>query len=143
MNSFIDLDSSKKDPCHSDATQLLGLKVLVADDAPDNLALIVRMLEIAGAFVDVAENGQSAVHMARHKDYDIILMDLQMPVMDGYKAVEHIRAQGFSRPIVAITAHARHEEKVRCLASGFDEHLAKPLDRHALIRLLAKLRASR
>lgn len=119
---------------------LESLKVLVVDDSPDNLALIKRILRIAGAEVETANNGKEAIQQALGNKFDLILMDLQMPEMDGHEATRELRRQGYSRPIIALTAHAMKEERKRCLESGFDDHLTKPVDREALIHVVGKYR---
>lgn len=121
--------------------ELNDRKILVVDDSPDNLMLIGRMLSLAGAEVDTASNGREGVHKAMGGDFSMVLMDLQMPEMDGYQAVKELRAQGFDRPVIALTAHAMKEERKRCLDSGFDNHLTKPVDRAALINTLASYEA--
>jgi CheY-like chemotaxis protein len=112
-------------------------KILVVDDSPDNLLLIGHLLTLAGAEVDTAGNGREGVDKAIRGDYSAILMDLQMPEMDGYQAVKELREKGFRRPVIALTAHAMKEERERCLKNGFDNHLTKPVDRAALINTLA------
>ncbi|OFZ18535.1 MAG: hypothetical protein A2Z20_08690 [Bdellovibrionales bacterium RBG_16_40_8] len=118
--------------------RLDGLNVLVADDSPDNQLLIAQYLRIAGATVDSAENGQVACDKASEKDYDVILMDLQMPVMDGYKATATLRENGFKKPILALTAHAFKDVRDQCLVSGFSDHLSKPITRKDLLERLAQ-----
>jgi PAS domain S-box-containing protein len=113
--------------------QLDGVRVLLVEDAPDNRMLISRFLKIAGADVEAVENGVEALKIVAHDSFDVILMDLQMPVMDGYEATAELRRQRYIKPIIALTAHALKEERLRCLASGFDDHLGKPVDRSALI----------
>jgi PAS domain S-box-containing protein len=118
---------------HQERPQLEGVKVLLADDASDNRMLVSRMLSLAGATVEVAANGREAVDKVRGEGYDVVLMDLQMPVMDGYEATSELRKDGYSGKIIALTAHALNEERERCLQSGFDDHIAKPVNRKLLI----------
>ena len=119
------------------ATTLSRLKVLIVDDSPDNLALVKRILTIAGASVETAGNGQEGVEKALSGDFNLVLMDLQMPDMDGFQATEELRKCGFDRPIIALTAHAMKEERKRCLDYGFTDHLTKPVDRDVLIQMLS------
>lgn len=119
------------------ADRLRGQRVLVVDDSPDNLELIEHVLRAAGGEVTTASNGVEGVSAALSNSFDVILMDLQMPEMDGFTATRELRERGFDRPILALTAHAMKEERERCLASGFDDHLTKPIDRQALIGALA------
>ncbi|RYZ80052.1 MAG: response regulator, partial [Proteobacteria bacterium] len=81
-------------------------------------------------------NGASGVEAALQNHYDVILMDIQMPVMDGHEAARSLRLQGYSRPIVALTAHAMKEERLRAEQSGFSHFLTKPIHRKSLIDLL-------
>ncbi|MBC7533780.1 MAG: PAS domain S-box protein [Oligoflexus sp.] len=112
---------------------LEGLKILVAEDAFDNQLLIHTILTGCGASVEIANNGLEAVYKASHGDFDIVLMDLQMPKMDGYEATESLRRQGYSKPILALTAHAMVEERQKTRRAGCDAHLTKPLDPKKLI----------
>lgn len=116
------------------------MRVLIVDDSPDNLALVQRILKIAGAQVEIADNGKDGIEKAIHGDFDVVLMDLQMPIMDGYEVTQVLRDKGYRKPIVALTAHAMKEERRRTLESGFDEHLTKPIDRYSLISVLNNLR---
>ncbi len=118
---------------NADGPSLAGLRVLLAEDVAENQFLISRFLEMAGASVDVVANGLEAVHSARSRRYDVILMDIQMPDLDGYEATLRLRDAGYAMPIIALTAHALHEERERSLRSGFDDHLTKPVDRLALL----------
>jgi len=113
---------------------LRGVRVLLAEDTEEIRLVVIRFLEKAGASVDVAVNGVEAIKRASEADYDVVLMDLQMPVMDGYDATERLRTWGYRRPIIALTAHAMREERERCLRSGFDDHLTKPVERQSLLR---------
>ncbi len=119
------------------AIKLHGLRVLVAEDAADNRFLIDRLLKLAGAEVSMAVNGREAVEKAESGTYDVVLMDLQMPEMDGYEATSTLRSHGYLKPILALTAHALKDEKQRCLESGFDGHLSKPIDRLLLLTSLS------
>ncbi len=118
---------------------LRGLDVLLAEDAPDNQMLITHYLRMAGAHVDAACNGREACEKVLSGHYDVVLMDLQMPVMDGFEATAALRRAGFGKPILALTAHAMKEDRLRCLANGFDDHLSKPIDGQLLIERVALL----
>jgi PAS domain S-box-containing protein len=119
---------------------LEGLKVLLVEDAPDNQALISRFLKMAGASVELASNGAEGVEKASSGDYDAVLMDIQMPILDGYEATAKLRSLGFAAPIIALTAHALKEERQRCLNAGCSDHLTKPIDRIKLIERLAQVK---
>ncbi|MBK9292834.1 MAG: PAS domain S-box protein [Oligoflexia bacterium] len=118
--------------------RLDGINVLLAEDSFDNQILVSQILKLAGASVDVAENGKVALEMAKLKKYDVLLIDIQMPIMDGYSTVAELRKNGFKTPIIALTAHALREERMRSLASGFDEHISKPIDRNTLVESIAQ-----
>lgn len=113
--------------------RLNGVKVLLAEDAPENQILVSRILQLAGASVEIASDGREAIEKASRANYDVILMDLQMPVMDGYESTGELRKRGYRGKIVALTAHAFAEEKQRCLRSGFDAHLSKPVNSGRLL----------
>ena len=102
--------------------------VLLAEDNLDNQRLISLYLRRAGAIVRMAGNGQEAVERALTDDVDLVLMDMQMPVMDGLSATTLLRQTGFGRPIVALTANAGPEERLRCLTAGCTAFLTKPVD---------------
>jgi CheY-like chemotaxis protein len=118
------------------------LQVLLVDDSLDNQYLVRHILKSAGAAVEVASNGREAISKARAGHFDVILMDLQMPEMDGYEATRTLRSERYTRPIVALTAHALQEERRRCLDSGFDDHLSKPVDRITLLQSMSRYLAS-
>lgn len=115
--------------------ELDGAKVLVAEDAPDNQLLIRRILEQHGAEFEIVGTGVEAISKARD-EFDLVLMDLQMPGMDGLEATRRLRADGYRKPIVALTAHAMSSEKERALAAGVDDYLTKPINRLALIKTI-------
>lgn len=118
---------------------LKGINVLVVDDVVDNRKLIRRFLELAGAKVEVATNGLEAIETAVKNFYDVIVMDIQMPELDGYGATARLRQQNYTRPIIALTAHAMKEEMERCLKVGFNQYLSKPVLRHDLITQILRL----
>ena len=133
-------------PCQPTCPCLVGTlqdrRILLAEDNPTNRALIAGILRKLGAVVDVAENGAIAVEQALASEgsdeaYDVVLMDIQMPVMDGYEAVRILRQQGYAVPIVALTAHAMAEDRTRCLDAGCDAYATKPIDRQKLIETIA------
>ncbi len=116
---------------------LEGRKILVVDDSPDNRLLVNLFLRAAGATVEEAENGQTGLAAAITKGVDAVLMDIQMPVMDGYQAMTKLREMGYKKPVIALTAHAFKEERDRCMAAGFSQYLTKPIDRALLIRTIS------
>jgi two-component system, sensor histidine kinase len=118
---------------------LNGLQVLLAEDLRDNQVLISRFLEGAGAQVSLASNGQEAVEQAMSQPFDIVLMDVQMPKMDGCEATTELRSRGYRKPIIALTAHAFREEKKRLLDAGCNAHIPKPVNRKLLIDEIVKM----
>lgn len=127
----------------------LACRILLAEDGVDNQRLITLMLEKTGAEVVVAENGKIAFEKAtayqledgleggeEHKPYDMILMDMQMPVMDGYDATALLRANGFDKPIIAITAHALDFDRNKCLDAGCNDYLEKPINRKRFFEVI-------
>jgi CheY-like chemotaxis protein len=115
---------------------LSDMKILVADDSKDNQILIKRILQRSGASVTTVSDGELAVREGMSKPYDAILMDMQMPVLDGYAATRKLRSLGVEIPIVALTAHAMQEEMQKSLAAGCTAHLTKPIDKGLLLRTL-------
>lgn len=122
--------------------RLDGCKILLVEDMLDNQIIIKKFLNSAGAQVEIADNGQMALEAAKCKSFDVILMDLQLPVLDGYEATSLLRKSGVKVPIIALTAHAHREEHERCLASGFNDHLVKPIARPRLIEAVSRSRAA-
>jgi PAS domain S-box-containing protein len=116
----------------------LACRVLLVEDGPDNQRLIATILRKAGAEVTVAGNGQAGCDLVREatirgEPYDVVLMDMQMPVLDGYEATAQLRRGGYRRPVIALTAHAMQGERERCLAAGCDDFVCKPITRAALV----------
>jgi CheY-like chemotaxis protein/HPt (histidine-containing phosphotransfer) domain-containing protein len=128
------------------AVKLRG-RVLLAEDGPDNQKLISLILRNAGAEVDLASDGRAAVEKATEAlsagaPYDAILMDMQMPEMDGYDATRQLRQSKYDKPIVALTAHAMPEDRRKCIAAGCDDYATKPVNRAVLLAILARLMGS-
>lgn len=105
------------------------VRVLAVDDVDDNRFLIARLLGRHGAIVSTAGSGQEAIDMiSAGNTYDVILMDIQMPGKNGYLTTRELRAMGYTRPIIALTANALTEDKEKCLAAGCNDYLSKPID---------------
>ncbi len=114
------------------------LSVLLVEDAVENQLLVKYLLEKVGFTIVTAGNGREGVRKALSGNYDVVLMDIQMPDMDGYEATRILRAQGYKTPIVALTAHAMNEECQRAMSMGFSDYLTKPIVRDRLIETLNK-----
>jgi signal transduction histidine kinase/ActR/RegA family two-component response regulator len=126
------------------AEVLRGVRVLLAEDGKDNQRLLALILRRAGAAVEVAGNGEEAIEAiraseARGAGFEVVLMDMQMPVLDGYGATAELRQRGWSGPVVALTAHAMAGDRERCVDVGCDDYLTKPVDREQLIAVCARL----
>lgn len=118
---------------------LSGLKILLVEDSPDNQLLISRILKREGVqSVSTASDGVEGVEMAEKGDFDLVLMDVQMPRMDGFEAVGRLRKKGYRTSIVALTAHAMKGYRDECIAAGFDDYLMKPINREALLNVIGK-----
>jgi signal transduction histidine kinase/ActR/RegA family two-component response regulator len=119
---------------------LHGCKVLLVDDSKDNQMLICRMLELAGAQVSTADDGEDGLDKLSQEEFHIVLMDIQMPKLGGYEATARLRKRGFTKPIIALTAHALKEDEQRCLEVGCDAYLTKPIQRSELVNTLSKFK---
>jgi len=139
----VSLQASTARASHESQSTAGGIKVLLAEDNEVNQALGVKILTKRGHLVEVVGNGKEALESLERQEFDVILMDVQMPEMDGLAATAAIRAreQGTSRhiPIVALTAHAMKGDRERCLEAGMDAYVAKPLRADELLATLARL----
>lgn len=122
---------------HKNNQVLSGLKVLLVEDSPDIQMLIAKYLHRVGAGVKSAYDGAQGVELALAENFDVLLMDIQMPVLDGHEAAKKLRRLKYSKPIIALTAHAMKEEQAKCLKSGFTEFLTKPIQGDLLIKALS------
>jgi PAS domain S-box-containing protein len=128
-------------PLRVDARRLGSVQVLLAEDSDDARTLLEEILREAGATVYGVEDGERAVRaaldaMRAGSPFDVILMDMEMPVLDGFAATRILRRLGCDHPIIAVTAHAMVEDRDRCLAAGCDAYVAKPLERSVLLRVV-------
>ena len=120
--------SSKLPPC----------RILLVEDGATNRKLIRLVLERAGATVRCAENGRAGIDAAEAESFDLILMDMQMPVLDGYSAARELRRRGHAAPILALTAHAMSGDMQKCLDAGCSGYLSKPIDPQRLLQAIAE-----
>jgi CheY-like chemotaxis protein/HPt (histidine-containing phosphotransfer) domain-containing protein len=118
-------------------------RILIAEDGRDTLHLLRVVLERTGLEVDSAENGVVACQLvekgrASGTAPDLILMDIQMPELDGFEALRRVRESGWKGPVIALTAHALADDRDKCLLAGFDDYVAKPVDRVRLLQIVAR-----
>ena len=138
--TFANMSVSNKDSA-APAT-LDGLRILLAEDGFDNQRLISHVLKKAGGIVTIAENGRAAIeatHTAKALGlpFDVILMDMQMPVLDGYQSATELRTDGYKGVIIALTAHAMSGDREKCIAAGCNDYTTKPINRAELISMIA------
>jgi CheY-like chemotaxis protein len=133
------LAEARRESAGSVSAEPLGLRVLVAEDNRVNQKVVSRLLEKQGCMVEVVDDGSAAVEKALHFTYDLILMDCQMPQMDGFEATAAIRRDPGAAgrvPIVALTASAMHGDREKCLAAGMNDYISKPIAVQDLKRVL-------
>jgi CheY-like chemotaxis protein len=130
-------------PPADSAPEPLDARILLAEDNPAIQRVTALHLERLGATVVLARNGQEAIDLALGarddgRPFDAVLMDMQMPVLDGYEATRQLRAVGFPGTIIALTAYAMVEDREECLRLGCDDHLSKPIDWGLLASIIAR-----
>ncbi len=133
-NATGEADQDVNDSC----VRLPNARILVVEDGEENCELLKLVLEEAGAVVALAHDGEEGVEKGLRDDYDAILMDMQMPKMDGYEATATLRAQGLTMPIIALTAHAMKGDDAKCFEAGCSSFLTKPINIDLLLETLAK-----
>ena len=144
LGVLIDTNDESESICNKTQTTIQGSRILLVEDGIDNQRHFSMILKKAGAEVTIASNGQEGVDVidktiGEEQSFDLILMDMQMPVMDGLTAAKIIRSKGMQFPIVALTAHAMQEERDRCIAAGFTDFLTKPILRNSLLAAVSKI----
>jgi len=117
---------------------MMSGRILVAEDNPSNQKLISILLQKIGVEVTIAEDGQIAVDKALDGAYDLILMDMQMPNLNGYDASRQLRDKGCKTPIIAVTANAMMGDEEKCVEAGCDGYISKPIDRAKLSEVVAR-----
>ena len=139
-NTINKLPANQSTQTHQQPYKQLSGKILIAEDGPDNQRLIKHYLTKAGLKAHFVWNGQEAVDLYnKDQSFDLIILDMQMPILDGYQASTKLRESGCTLPILALTANAMSGDRQRCLASGCDEYETKPLDRARLLRTIQRL----
>jgi signal transduction histidine kinase/ActR/RegA family two-component response regulator len=136
------VEGAAQAPAAAGEAPLVG-RVLLVEDSPDSQRLLSTLLRRMGLEVEVAANGRIGCERAlaaleADEPFDVILMDMQMPELDGYAATQRLREAGYGAPIIALTAHSVHEERARCLAAGCDDYATKPIPREELRRVVSR-----
>jgi signal transduction histidine kinase/ActR/RegA family two-component response regulator len=130
--------TSKSESTGQVSDDLRGIKILLVEDIHENQVLLKRYLEKRGAKLTFADNGKEGAEKALEENFDVILMDIQMPVMDGYEATQFLRTQNYKKPIIALTAHVMREDRQACLDSGCNAYLSKPVKINELVPTILK-----
>jgi CheY-like chemotaxis protein len=130
-----ELDTELPSPVEPVSEVLLQGTILLAEDNENNQRLLELYLNKMGAHVTIAENGEKALAYASAQNYDLVFMDMQMPVMSGIDAVRRLRQRGYTGPIVALTANANSEDRRQCMEAGCDYFITKPIMRDQLYRV--------
>jgi CheY-like chemotaxis protein len=138
-NRSVERSRSQQDTDRAIEGSLPRCRILLVEDSVDNQVLISRYLKKAGAEVKIAADGAEAIEKAQTEEFDVILMDIQMPRVDGHEATRRLRDLGYQVPIIALTAHAFKEERDRALQGGFNGYLTKPVSRQTLVKTLSQV----
>ncbi len=136
-------ETALQGPDPNESAEPLHCRILLAEDTRDNQLLIGRTLERVGAAVEVVENGRLAVERALEAQEDdepfqVVLMDMQMPVLDGYDATRALRKAGYDLPVIALTAHVMAADRQKCLEAGCDDFVTKPINRARLLETVGR-----
>ena len=134
------IENSSESKTSAINTDISDFKVLLVEDSLDNQLLVQSFLEMEGVKVDLASDGTEGMQKAENGIHDLVIMDIQMPIMDGYTATSMLRERGYKKPIIAFTAHAFEDERERCLNMGFTDFLSKPIKKRDLVECIAKYR---
>jgi CheY-like chemotaxis protein len=119
--------------------RLDGISILVVDDERDSLQLVARLFEGRGAAVTTAASASEALALATARPFDVLVSDIGMPGRDGYELIKDCRTRGLTTPAVALTAYARSEDRTKALSSGYQSHVAKPVEVAELLAAVAAL----
>jgi len=138
-NKYEQAEKAAREPQQEKAAlSFAGMRALVVEDNPSNQKLIKLILEKQGLTVVVAENGKIGVDCVSRERFDIILMDIQMPVMNGFEATNEMRRLGIKTPIIAVTANAIKGDREKCLEAGCDEYVTKPIEKAKLLDIMTR-----
>ncbi len=136
---FIKEEPQAAEQVIENSKQLAGYKILVVEDAKENARLFKMYLEFVGADVEVCYCGETAVQSIKKHNFDVVLLDLQLPGKDGFQVLSESRNNGFTKPIIALTAHAMKEEVQKTQEAGFNMHITKPVKSNVLIDSVTKI----
>ena len=131
------LEERKENITLKNAPKLNG-HILLAEDDINNQNIISKYLNKLGLIVDIADNGQDALNKTQHQKYDLILMDMQMPIVDGLEATRQLRESGNNIPIISLTANAMQEDRKKCIDAGANDYLSKPIEFNEFYTTLKK-----
>lgn len=113
-----------------------NLKLLLVEDSLDSQFIIAHFLKVSGVNLKIVNNGKECVDSALSEDFDLIMLDLEMPLMSGFEAIKILNERDYKVPIIALTAHATSEDRIKCLKAGFKDHLSKPVNRQSLLKVI-------